>query len=273
MKKDFTKNFNFDSTREIADVTIVLNIWKRNHISEQINSLLSQTILPREIWIIHYEDNVIIKNVVEFYKQYFQNIIIIKSDKNLKYFGRFSLAINITTNFSWLIDDDVIPGNKWMENCVNKCESLNSVIASTGRIIPKNNFQPEKYRDVDRNKYFVGDMNFLFKNFCEKDTIVDYGCNSYFFKTKWLKAYWSIWPATFLTGEDIHLSATCKYVLGIDTYVIEQSDIASSGNTKKAYGNDDTATWKMSDFISLRETVLKYHILEKQWKPHLWQKE
>jgi hypothetical protein len=270
MKKNYMENFSFIENRAIVDVTIVLNIWKRNHISEQLNSLLTQTVLPSEIWVIHYEKNVEIDHIIEFYRKYFQKIIVIKSDKNLKYFGRFSIAINISTKFSWLIDDDVIPGEKWLENCTNKCESLNSIICSTGRLIPKDNYQPERNHAPDRQKYFVGDINFLFKNFCEKDTLVDYGCNSYFFKSEWIKSYWSIWPATFLTGEDIHLSATCKCVLGISTYVIEQNDMASCGNTKKAYGNDETATWKTSDFISLREEVLRYHINTKNWKPLLW---
>lgn len=263
-------DFLFEADREIVDVTIVLNIWKRNHLSEQLNALLTQSVLPTEIWIIHYESNVKIDGVVEFYKKFFPKIMTIESEKNLKYFGRFSIAINISTKFSWIIDDDVIPGIKWMENCVRKCEFLNSIICSTGRIVPKDNFQPEKNHTLNRNQYFVGDINFLFKNYCEQDTLVDYGCNSYFFKTEWLRGYWSIWPATFLTGEDIHLSASCKSVLGIDTYVIEQKDPMSCGNTKKAYGNDDTATWKTEDFVQLREIVLKFHILDGNWRPILW---
>lgn len=264
------KEFVFEKGRERVDVTIVLNIWKRNHIEKQLTSLLSQTVLPKEIWVIHYENHVDIEEVISKYKHFYPDIVVIHSDKNLRYFGRFSFSINITTQFAWLLDDDVIPGKLWLERCVGKSEKLNAIISCSGRIIPHNNFEPEKNGTINREEYFVGDMTYLFRNYCEKDTLVDYACNSYFFQTKWLKTYWSIWPATFDTGEDIHLSATCKNMLGIPTYVLEQRSTEDSGNLKKVYGHDDTATWRHANFVSLRKRVLEYHILQKNWKPLLW---
>jgi hypothetical protein len=269
MKKS-QKPFVFNPGRQVVDVTIVLNIWKRTHLQEQLNALLSQSVLPKEIWIIHYEKNVNIDPVVEEFKNFFENIVVINSDKNLRYFGRFSIAININTEFSCLIDDDVIPGEFWIENCVKKCVSLNSIVSCSGRILPPNNFEPELSKTVDRGLYFVGDIQYLFMNYCDKDTQVDYACNFYFLKTEWLKAYWSIWPATFSTGEDIHLSAVCKYVLGVNTYVIEQKEKQYSGNLRKIYGNDEVASWKHSNFVDLRRQVFEYHILNNGWKPILW---
>jgi hypothetical protein len=270
MKKLTTESDFSIRNKQIADVTVLLNIWKRNHLEEQLSSVLSQTILPKEIWIVHYEDHVKLKSIVDHFKEIYPPIFLIASAKNLKYFGRFSIAINITTKFTWLLDDDVIPGEKWMENCVTKCESLNSLIACTGRIVPQNNFEPEKVGEVDRKNFFVGDMTYLFKNYCQEDTLVDYGCNSYFLKSEWLRAFWSVWPATFLSGEDIHLSATCKSVLGINTHVIQQTDNETCGNKKKVYGSDEVASWKQNKFISLRKEVLEYHILNNRWKPIQW---
>jgi hypothetical protein len=201
---------------------------------------------------------------------YFPHISVFDCDKNLRYFGRFSLAINITTKYAWLIDDDIIPGSEWLERCVIKCQELNSIISCTGRIIPENNYEPEKGGKGDSKKYFVGDIEYLFRNYCEKDTIVDFACNSYFFQTKWLEAYWHIWPATFDTGEDIHLSATCRNILNVNTYVLKQTNKQETGNLKKAYGFDDTATWRYSNFLELRRNVLQYHILHKGWKPLEW---
>lgn len=270
MKKDYISILDYKSDREIVNVTIILNIWKRSHLAEQLYSLLSQSVLPKEIWVIHYENHVIINNIIDDYKDFFQNIHVINSSKNLKYFGRFSIAINVVTEFVWIIDDDVIPGKNWLANCVEKCVKFNSIISCTGRIIPKGNFEPERLDNVNRKDFFIGDMTYIFKNYCKEDTLVDYGCNSYFLKSKWLSAYWSIWPANFLTGEDIHLSATCKTTLDVNTYVITQNDDYNSGNLKKIYGNDDTATWKTNDFIYLRRKVLEYHILTKKWNPIKW---
>ena len=146
---------------------------------------------------------------------------------------------------------------------------MNAIVSCTGRIIPKNNFEPENHLITPRKNYFVGDMSAT-KNRCVKDTLVDYACNSYFFKTKWIEVFWKLWPKTFLTGEDIHLSASCKTALDIPTYVLQQKNKTDSGNLKKHYGSDDFATWKQSDFIERRRIVIKHHVKVNQWNPLHW---
>lgn len=257
-------------SKDSLDITVILNIWKRDHFQEQLLSLLNQTLLPKEIWVNQYENHIDLIDTINTCKQYFPNIQHIKSSKNLKYFGRFSLAINVSTTYVFMIDDDVIPGCKWLESAFEKCNFHNAIIACTGRIIPKGNYLPEQTGELDRKKYFIGDMTYLFKNYCEGDTQVDYGCNSYFFKTEWLKHYWETWPATFLSGEDIHLSATAMVNGRIKTYVIEQKDSDTCGNLKKAYGSDSVASWRQNDFTKIREEVLKYHVLKNNWQPLLW---
>jgi hypothetical protein len=254
-----------------ADLTVILNIWKRKHLEEQLLHILNQTVLPAEIWIIHYEHHVDIAPVVERCREKFPAIQMINSDKNLKYFGRFSIAINVTTTFVWLLDDDVIPGQQWIENSVAKCEELQSIITCTGRIIPKNDYRPERWRFGSHYRHFIGDSTKgKDLNYCEEDTRVDYGCNSYFFKAAWLKAYWSVWPVTFLSGEDIHLSATCMRELGVKTTVLQQLTQEDTGNIKRPYGWDDNASWKNNSFLDYREQVFRYHIDQRGWKPIDW---
>lgn len=261
-----------DKEKAIVDVTIVLNVWKRNYLDEQLKRLLKQSVLPREIWVIHYEEHVQTRKVIQKHKEKFPYIYLIKSDLNLKYFGRFSIAINITSTYSWLIDDDVMPGEQWLERSVEKCHANNAIVVCTGRLIPKNDFRPERQIIGKKYLHFIGDTNNGEEmNYCKKDTIVDYGCNSYFFKTDWLRGVWATWPATFLSGEDIHLSATCKVNLNVNTMVLEQLDEKTSGNIKRSYGWDDHASWKKKGFINIREDIFRYHILERKWKPILWE--
>lgn len=261
---------DFGNGKRIVDVTVVLNIWKREYLEEQLASILLQTVVPKEIWIIHYENHISSSDTIDMFREFHSKVVLIKSDKNLKYFGRFSIAINVSTEFVWLVDDDIIPGSRWLENCVCKCDELDAIVSCTGRIIPKDEFQPENIDCENRRKCFVGDTAHQTINLCSVDTLVDYACNSYFFKTEWMKCYWSIWPTTFSSGEDIHLSATCKTLLGINTYVIKQTNKSTSGNIKRFYGNDKFASWMESNFIALREKVLRYHILENHWCPILW---
>ena len=257
--------------KQIVDVTIILNIWKRKHLEEQLISIINSTVAPKEVWVIHYENNVETRDVIEKCKEHLPFINLISSDKNLKYFGRFSIAINSTTKFTWLIDDDVIPGPEWLENCVKKSSELNAIITCTGRIIPKNNYRPEKIKIGFSYRHYIGDSkNGKLMNYCEEDTIVDYGCNSYFFQSEWLSAYWSLWPATFLSGEDIHLCASCKIKLNVRTVVLKQTNAKNSGNTNRPYGLDENASYIQNNFLSEREKVFRYHILENGWKPLEW---
>ena len=252
-------------------MTIVLNIWKRKYLREQLTALTKQTVLPKEIWIVHYETHFNIVDIINLLKKEFPSITIIDSSKNLKFFGRFSIAINIVTKFTWVLDDDIIPGPQWLERCCQKCDSLNSIISCTGRVMAKDDFQPENGRNFSFD-HFIGDVNSLGldRTYSEEEIIVDYACQSYFFKTEWLKTFWSVWPITFLSGEDIHLSATCNYLLNVKTVVLKQTDYSTSGSVKKIYGGDEFATFKRHDFLDLREKVFRYHILEKKWKPILW---
>lgn len=268
---EFGKKFNL-SKAEKADVTIVLNIWKRHYFEEQLEALLKQSILPKEIWVIHYETHVDIQKALNKFRIVFPNIIIINSGKNLKYFGRLSIAINANTKFLWFLDDDIIPGNNYLKNCLKNCIANNSIICCSGRIIPKNNLRPEEFNPNTLKSIYIGDYPGEKKsfNYCATNSYVDYGCQSYFIKREWLSIIWSIWPITFLSGEDIHLSATCKLKLDIDTIVIQQTNLFNTGNLKIKYGRDKNASWRDSNFINIREKVFKYHIENNGWRPINW---
>ncbi|MDR1860421.1 MAG: glycosyltransferase [Bacteroidales bacterium] len=259
-------NLEMPSDKRSVDVTVILNIWKRRHLKEQLLALLTQTVLPAEIWVIHYEHNVEVQSIIEQARTFFPNIVLIHSDKNLRYFGRFSIAINVTTKFAWLLDDDIIPTSGWLERCVARCTALNAVITCTGRIIPPDNYRPEDTELNDSKGIFFGDFLNPFYNTCPDEVVVDYACNSYFFMSEWLKGYWSIWPQTFDSGEDIHLSATAKIRFGAATVVLAQPTREESGNTNKLYGSDLIATWRTGNFLALRENIFKYLIEEHHWK-------
>lgn len=76
-----------------ANLTIILNIWKRNYLAEQIEALYSQTVLPKHIWIIQQENFIAVDQVLSE----FPDIKYFKSPCNLKYFFRYSLAQHCDT--------------------------------------------------------------------------------------------------------------------------------------------------------------------------------
>ncbi|WP_157287995.1 glycosyltransferase family 2 protein [Pedobacter cryoconitis] len=248
-----------------------MTIWRRNNIEEQIRALLSQTIVPTAIWIYHCESNVLPDFTL------CDKFPLVKYQMNtddLGYFGRFSLALHVKTPYVYILDDDVIPSAGWLENCMKLCLAKNSIISATGRIVPKDNFKPERPKGRKKQyirKYFVGDnYDEYAENYSVANTNVDFGCNSWFFKSEWLTYFWGIRPFTTTTGEDIHLSVSCLLLGGIKTMVPLQDVINVSGNIRKHYGYDDFATWKKKGFIEERENLFKYWIENRGWKPMNW---
>jgi GT2 family glycosyltransferase len=252
-------------------VTIIVTVWKRHYLQEQLQSLVNQTVLPKSIWIIQNENHIEIQSVVDAYRSVFPEIYIIHSQFNLKFFGRFSVATLVETEYTFLIDDDVIPSPGWLKTCLEKSKQYNAVISCTGRLIKPFSFRPEAWEGDDRRNYFLGDnqSDDAF-NFLAADAQVDYGCNSYFIKTDWIRHFWSIWPATFLSGEDIHLSASLMLTAAIPTIVPRQLTEETSGNVKKFYSQDMLSSWRENTFLDIRQSVFEYLIREKGWKPVLW---
>jgi len=202
----------------------------------------------------------------------FPEIYLIRCDMNFKFFNRFLLCCHVKTEYTLVIDDDVIPARRWLEICAEKCKEQNAVISCTGRIIASGNFRPEELEDHEKKPFFIGDnYNDEERNYVPEDTRVDFGCNSYFFKAEWIRHFWAIWPHTFQSGEDMHLSASLMITCSIPTIVPRQCSPEDSGNLKKFYSQDDLSSWRKPDFIDIRESVLGFLINDKKWKPILWQ--
>jgi len=249
-------------------ISVILTLWKRNHISEQLEALSKQSITPTEILIYHCGDAIRLKD------RFFQVCPNIKYQHNthdLGYFGRFSLGLLVLNPYLYILDDDVIPSPYWLETCIDLCEKYNSIISSSGRLIPKGDYSPELLNYAGKVKEcFIGDSYDTSYNYCAEDTYVDFGCNSWFLKTEWLRYFWALKPYTMETGEDIHLSASCSIGGNIKTLCPKQNDDSVCGNIKKYYGYDDLASWKKDDFVSKRAKILRFLIDDCGWVPQKW---
>jgi hypothetical protein len=251
-----------------ADVTVILTVWKRSHLEAQIEALLAQSTVPAHIWVLHYADHVAVTECLSKYPA----VQYIHSSMNLKYYGRFTLALHPTTRYTWVLDDDIIPSPQWIETCIGACEKYNAIVCSNGRIVPPDDYYPEVPKTGNYlDQYFIGDSKTMHAvNACPEDTLVDYGCSSFFFKTEWTKYFWGVWPCTRQTGEDIHLSASCKIMAGISTVIPRQTSAADSGNVNPAFSCDEHASWRKQEFYAQRAAVFRYFIEEKNWVPRLW---
>jgi len=252
----------------VNQISVILTLWKRTHIQEQLEALRAQTLQPSEVWIYHCCNH--IRLTREFFSRY-PYVRYQHNSSDLGYFGRFSLGLYAKNPYLYILDDDVIPSSGWLERCVQLSQQHNAIISPSGRLIPKDDYTPEYLNQEGKLQgCFVGDGAATASNECQEDTFVDFGCSSWFIQTSWLNYFWSLKPYALGTGEDMHLSAACALKAGIRTLVPQQDGQHNSGNVKRIYGHDNLASWKQSSFIKERADVLHYLINECGWRPHRW---
>ena len=216
-------------------IVAVLTAYKRDYFIEQIHALLLQTTTA---------DKIVILNNGNLNLSYLKNIFgnkisLINSELNTKFWGRFAIANLFNTEYVLILDDDTIPGSRWIENCLRLCNEKNCIVTGNGRCI--------------RNLYALGDDGYV-----AKDTRIGFGGHSWFFKKEWLKYFISFKPLSYDTGEDITFSALCKMYGNIETWIPKQSGETSAH--KNSYSGDQHASYLLNNWNNIRNKMCEYFI-------------
>lgn len=193
------------------DTTAVLTLYKRpQHLEEQLIALKNQTLKPKKIILFHDKaentDNIIIpKHLVSE----FDNIITVS--KNIGVWGRFAGALITDTEYICILDDDTIPGKRWLENCHNEMQKRKGIYGTIGILCRK--VQNYPYKSYSR----IG-----WANPNKTTQKVNFVGHSWFLKKDWLGAMFINNNKYFKlnkVGEDAYLSLNAKKFLNINTYV------------------------------------------------------
>jgi len=224
------------------NITAILTGYKRDYFDKQISQLKNQSTPISNFFIFQNEKYIDLSYLREKY-----GVHIVQSDINTKYWGRFAIAQIINSEYILIMDDDIIPGTEWVENCLRLCKEKNCIVCANGR----------NKHDI---KWGVGDLGAV-----PSDTQVDYGGHSWFFKQQWLKYMWIETPITYTTGEDIHFCACAKIHGNISTWVPRQ--IGNTSATLQNYASDEHASWKINPtkWDEVRTNICNKFI-EKGWK-------
>lgn len=238
-----TSGRNSNSFRELTlfsdnknDWVAVITVYKREkYLEEQLNAIQNQSLPPTKIVIIQNEKHFEIdKNILIKF-----NIELITSSINSLY-TRWIISYLFNSEYVCVFDDDVIPGVKWIENCIRASRQHNALVTCTGRIINVSGNTPNCW-----NVLYSIIKDGVVKNGIVEDTICDWGCNSYFFRTEWIKYIVSSsrYLNYQLTFDDIQLATNLKFFGNIKTVVPKQpvNDISLHGQLKREYGTDDDA--------------------------------
>lgn len=126
-------------------------------------------------------------------------------------YGRFYNSLHIQTPYVFICDDDLLPGRKYLERCIefSKKNNDNVVVSSFGLVFPKN---AREYKPTTRLSQNI---------FLQHPFKVDMGGQGWFMKTELIKYFLHRPPLELNTGEDLHFSF-CLYENNIPIYVLDK---------------------------------------------------
>lgn len=224
-------------------VSVVLNAYRRRrNLPNQVQAVLSQTVEVQEILIWENGRDRDSEGPLRVPEATY----IASSTQNLGVWARFTFALNAKGDFLWILDDDTIPGPRWLESALGTFQSSPGVIGSRGLI-----FRSDRsylgYREVGPN----------FPN--SETTQVDLLGHNWVFPRKWLAYFFAEYGNRFdnpLAGEDIHLSYSVQKHLGLGCFVPphlpEKMEHWGELVEKSLYSGRDAAAIS-ADLVSLKK--------------------
>jgi hypothetical protein len=227
-------------------ITVVLTVWKRNNLEEQLEAIYNQTADLSDVYVYQNESHVDITHLKERYK--FKHVH--SKDMNFKFHGRFTLPLLFDTKYTAIFDDDTIPNEGWLQHCKNLCDQKNCIVGANCR----------NYNGRGSCGLCDGILN-------EEPVKCDIVGHCWFFKTEWIHHMWREQAYTFDNGEDIHFCAACQIHGGINSYLPSQTrtDIENWGDSKPTLGTDSVATWRKPEHNSIRNELYG-HWISKGWE-------
>ena len=185
-------------------IAVVLNIYKRGESFErQLQAIRNQSLRPSEILVWQNGSHYRVPQTALL------EVKLSQSNVNLGVWSRFAYALNSSADYLCVLDDDTIPGNRWLENCFETIQTTPGLLGTRG------------LRFHSKKSYLLADEVGWRNPNCELQQ-VDIVGHSWFFKREWLLDFWTqprLFPSDDLVGEDIHFSFALQKRLGLNTYV------------------------------------------------------
>jgi hypothetical protein len=215
-------------------VTVILNGYKRPHtLQEQYEAVKKQTYQDLKIMFWSNYD----KSSHGLYpSEVINSCASSLCNVNFGVWARFAFALNAFTDYICVLDDDTIPGCKWVENCMNTMQTHRGLIGARGvKMIGDDylNYPNCNYQGFSRGNTKIEQVDII--------------GHAWFFERDWLRYFWAEMPPVPLLygGEDMHFSYVLQKHLNLNSYIPPQpeDDIELCGSTNPSkYGEDMNAT-------------------------------
>jgi hypothetical protein len=236
-------------------ISVILNVYKRvDTLEKQIEAIKNQSIGYDNI-DIHVWYN---KCDVEQFLPVDKNIKTYQANWNTKFWGRFTIPLICQTKYIAMFDDDILPGNNWLKNCVESIEKKDGIYGGSGVILHQKSYMGSSK---------VG-WNAVHSNNIEQ---VDLVGHAWFFKQEHAKYLWYDKPTTWENGEDIMFSFLAQKYGNINTFVPPHPEndksLWSSDFTFGAkYGGDINATFKNNTTHYAQRSATVIDCINNGWK-------
>ena len=186
-------------------VSVIMNVFRRgSNFDDQIAAIKSQTHRVSEILV--WENG---SDRSGFENSEDQSVWGARASKNLGVWARFAFALNTKSEFVWVIDDDSIPGPRWLESVLSEFSKSPGVYGSRGlRFYGTSSYSLYEEYGALRNSSITEQVDIVGHNWV--------------FPRDWLQYFWAEYGNAFpsdLAGEDIHLSYAVQKHLGLGTFV------------------------------------------------------
>lgn len=246
------------------NVTIILNVFHRKSLCNQLHAWISQEPAPPlEIWVMAWKSDLAdhFHKVVQAFQAMARSRGIrlhwMEGDYNFRYYGRFQLALQARSKYVLVSDDDMIPGKKYLGILHSvAANGPRGIYGSIGWVYPFVN-------DTGvQDNYRSGGLYLRDPNKCievEYLLPVDCICSLWFLERDWIGQLWNVPPSTHRTGEDFTLSHVVRRQLGFGSYVVpvDVDDIHTYGDTTHDLSEGGTTTTRM---LEMRYPIVWRHI-------------
>ncbi len=242
-------------------ITAILNVYRRPELlAKQVDILQKQSHPPDHIWI--WQNKAPERIDLKIPKR----CVHVQSNFNFLYHGRFALALLAQRHSEYvaIFDDDIMPGPRWLENCLASMKEKEGLYVGTGNRLLPNEFEGQK-------RPWFG-----WRGPSDQIEEVDYGGHCWFMKSDWLRYFWAEPPVSLENAEDIQLSFALQKQAGIHTYCpphpVDAPDLWSNtvgwqhGRSEVAsHKNPPTGITKRDWFRQRRQ--IEQECIKRGWKP------
>ncbi|MEM9022403.1 MAG: glycosyltransferase [Bacteroidota bacterium] len=235
-------------------ITVILTAYNRPHtLDQQVAAIRQQTAKVADIWLWYNQGE---KPQVKPKDPKVKTVV---CSANFKFHGRFALALLARTPYVAIFDDDVIPGKRWLENCLNTMKKQPGVLGASGVLLHRKRYHPSKK---------VGWNGSNLANITEVDLVG----HAWFFKQEWAQYLWREQPVSRENGEDIQFSYLCQKYGKIGTFVPphppgQQELWGNVPACAQGWDSDAQATFKkVPNHLKLRDQIV-ISCMDAGWRP------